>query len=107
MWIRTSKINGPPPIKEKWGWKELPLDPRGCYQRGYYQLKGIYRFWNDKTDEVTNVTGYSTATRTKPRSEEFIIFRCQAIDHARAKLEDIKDCDWVLYGISQEVWLKW
>src|SRR5690554_567513 len=50
---------GPTQIKEKWGWKEVPPEPRG-----YYQLQGRYRVRNVKTGEFTTVTGYSTASIT-------------------------------------------
>ncbi len=89
----------PKPIKEKWGWKEVPLEPRG-----YYQLQGRYRVRNAKTGETTTVTGYSTATIVKRRGAELQILRSQAINHAKAQLDGY---EWVLEGIEQEVWLKW
>lgn len=87
------------PIKEKWGWKEVPPEPRG-----YYQLQGRYRVRNAKTGETTTVTGYSTATITKRGGQELQILRSQAVDHGKAQLDDY---DWVLEGIEYEVWLKW
>src|SRR5690554_2468647 len=89
----------PKPIKEEWGWKEVPLEPRG-----YYQLQGRYRVRNTKTGETTTVTGYSTATITKRGGQELQILRSQAVDHGKAQLDDY---DWVLVGIEYEVWLKW
>ncbi len=89
----------PKTIQEKWGWKEVPLEPRG-----YYQLQGRYRVRNAKTSESTIVTGYSTATSTKRRGVELQILRSQAIDHGKAQLEGY---EWVLEGIDYEVWLKW
>jgi hypothetical protein len=89
----------PKTIQEKWGWKEVPLEPRG-----YYQLQGRYRVRNAKTSESTIVTGYSTATSTKRRGVELQILRSQAVDHGKAQLEGY---EWVLEGIDYEVWLKW
>ena len=89
----------PKPIKEKWGWKEVPPEPRG-----YYQLQGRYLVRDAKTCEFTTVTGYSTATITKRRGRELQILRNQAIDHGKAQLEGY---EWVLEGIEYEVWLKW
>ena len=86
-------------IKEKWGWKEVPPEPRG-----YYQLQGRYRVRNVKTGESTTVTGYSTATSRKRRGKELQILREQAINHAKAQLYGY---EWVLEGIEYEVWLKW
>ena len=89
----------PTRIKEKWGWKEPPLEPRG-----YYQLQGRYRMRNAKTGESTTVTGYSTATSTKRRGAELQILRSQAINHGKAQLYGY---EWVLEEIEYEVWLKW
>ncbi len=89
----------PKPIKEKWGWKEVPPEPRG-----YYQLQGRYRLRNAKTGESITVTGYSTATSTKRRGAELQILRSQAIDHGKAQLSGY---EWVLEAIEYEVWLKW
>lgn len=89
----------PKPIKEKWGWKEVPPEPRG-----YYQLQGRYRVRNAKTGESITVTGYSTATSTKRRGQELQILRSQAIDHGKAQLSGY---EWVLVAIEYEVWLKW
>ena len=89
----------PKPIKEKWGWKEPPIEPRG-----YYQLQGRYHVRNAKTGESTIVTGYSTATSTKRRGAELQILRNQAINHGKAQLDGY---EWVLVGIEYEVWLKW
>jgi hypothetical protein len=94
------KEEGPTkPIKEKWGWKEVPPEPRG-----YYQLQGRYRVRNAKTGESITVTGYSTATKTKRRGVELQILRSQAIDHGKAQLSGY---EWVLEAIEYEVWLKW
>ena len=87
------------PIEEKWGWKEVPPEPRG-----YYQLQGQYRVRNAKTGEFTTVTGYSTASITKRRGSELQILRSQAIDHGKAQLDGY---EWVLERIEYEVWLKW
>ena len=87
------------PIKEKWGWKEVPHEPRG-----YYQLQGRYRVRDAKTGEFATVTGYSTVTTTKRRGKELQILRSQAIDHGKAQLYGY---EWVLEGIEYEVWLKW
>ena len=92
-------ITDPTRIKEKWGWKEPPLEPRG-----YYQLQGRYRVRNVKTGESTTVTGYSTATSTKRRGAELQILRSQAINHGKAQLYGY---EWVLEAIEHEVWLKW
>lgn len=89
----------PKAIKEKWGWKEVPKEPRG-----YYQLQGRYHVRNAKTGEFTTVTGYSTATSTKRRGAELQILRNQAINHGKAQLYGY---EWVLVGIEYEVWLKW
>src|SRR5690554_4045179 len=89
----------PKTIQKKWGWKEVPPEPRG-----YYQLQGRYRVRNAKTGETTTVTGYSTATITKRGGQELQILRSQAVDHGKAQLDDY---DWVLVGIEYEVWLKW
>ena len=89
----------PKVIKEKWGWKEVPPQPRG-----YYQLQGRYRVRNVKTGESTTVTGYSTVTNRKRRGKELQILREQAINHAKAQLYGY---EWVLEGIEYEVWLKW
>ena len=89
----------PKAIQEKWGWKEVPLEPRG-----YYQLQGRYRVRDAKTGEFATVTGYSTATSTKRRGVELQILRSQAIDHGKAQLDGY---EWVLERIEYEVWLKW
>ena len=94
-------------IKEKWGWKDTPLEPRG-----YYQLQGRYRFRNTRTGGFGSATGYSTATSTKRRGRELQILRSQAIDHAMGRLGDVQSGafssgEWVLEGIEHEVWLKW
>ena len=95
------------PIKEKWGWKEVPPEPRG-----YYQLQGRYRFRSTKTGVSGTATGYSTATSTKRRGAELQILRIQAINHAMGQLGDVQSGafssgEWVLEGIEHEVWLKW
>jgi hypothetical protein len=92
-------ITDPTRIQEKWGWKEVPPEPRG-----YYQLQGRYLVRDAKTGEFTTVTGYSTATITKRRGSELQILRSQAIDHGKAQLDGY---EWVLEGIEYEVWLKW
>lgn len=92
-------ITDPTRIKEKWGWKEVPLEPRG-----YYQLQGRYHVKNAKTGESTTVTGYSTATSAKRHGAELQILRNQAINHGKAQLDGY---EWVLVGIEYEVWLKW
>ena len=94
-------------IKEKWGWKEPPLEPRG-----YYQLQGRYRFRNTRTGVFASSTGYSTATSTKRRGTELQILRSQAINHAMGRLGDVQSGafssgEWVLEAIEHEVWLKW
>jgi len=89
----------PKTIQEKWGWKEVPPEPRG-----YYQLQGRYRVRNVKTGESTTVTGYSTVTSRKRHGKELQILREQAINHAKAQLYSY---EWVLEGIEHEVWLKW
>ena len=94
-------ITDPTRIREKWGWKEVPLEPRG-----YYQLQGQYRFRNVKTGAPTTGNGYSTATITKRRGAELQILRDQAINHAIAQLDGGSD-EWILEGIEYEVWLKW
>ena len=97
----------PTRIKEKWGWKDAPLEPRG-----YYQLQGRYRFRNARTGGFGSATGYSTATSTKRRGAELQILRSQAINHAMGQLGDVQSGafssgEWVLEGIESEVWLKW
>ena len=88
-------------IKEKWGWKEVPKEPKG-----YYQLQGRYRFRNTRTGGYASATGYSTATRYKRRGKELQILREQAIDHAKGKLVGASG-EWILVEIIQETWLKW
>ena len=89
----------PKAIQEKWGWKEVPLEPRG-----YYQLQGRYRFRNTRTGVFASGTGYSTATSAKRHGAELQILRSQAINHGKAQLDGY---DWVLVGIEYELWLKW
>lgn len=96
---KEEPIKDPTRIKEKWGWKDAPLEPRG-----YYQLQGRYRVRNAKTGESTTVTGYSTATIAKRHGAELQILRDQAINHGKAQLDGY---EWVLVGIEYEVWLKW
>ena len=88
-------------IKEKWGWKEVPKEPRG-----YYQLQGRYRFRNTRTGGFASATGYSTVTKRKRRGKELQILREQAINHAMAKLVGASG-EWVLVAIEHEVWIKW
>ena len=88
-------------IKEKWGWKEVPKEPRG-----YYSLQGQYMFWNTRTGGYASTTGYSTATRHKCRGKELQILREQAINNAISKLVGASG-EWVLVAIEHEVWLKW
>ena len=92
-------IKDPTQIKEKWGWKHTPLEPRG-----YYQLQGRYMFRNTRTRGFASATGYSTATSTKRHGAELQILHNQAINHAKAQLDGY---EWVLLGIEYEVWLKW
>ena len=92
-------ITDPTRIKEKWGWKQAPIEPRG-----YYQLQGRYHVRNAKTGESTTVIGYSTATSAKRHGAELQILRNQAINHGKAQLDGY---EWVLVGIESEVWLKW
>ena len=88
-------------IKEKWGWKEVPKEPKG-----YYQLQGRYRFRNTITGGYASATGYSTVTKRKRRGKDLQILREQAINHAIAKLVGASG-EWVLVAIEHEVWLKW
>src|SRR5690606_13352394 len=85
-------------IKEKWGWKDAPLE-----RRGYYRLQGRYRFRNTRTGVFASGTGYSTATSTKRRGAELQILRSQAINHAMGQLGDVQSGafssgEWVLEG---------
>ena len=89
-------------IKEKWGWKEVPKEPRG-----YYQLQGRYHFRNTRTGGFATATGYSTATSRKRRGKELQILRSQAINHAKGQLGGLSSGEWVLEAIESEVWLKW
>ena len=94
-------------IKEKWGWKDAPLEPRG-----YYQLQGRYRFRNTRRGRFTSATGYSTATSAKRHGADLQILRSQAINHAMGQVGDVQSGafssgEWVLEGIEHEVWLKW
>jgi len=89
-------------IKEKWGWKEVPPEPRG-----YYQLQGRYRFRNTRTGGFASATGYSTATSRKRRGKELQILREQAINHAKGQIGGLSSGEWVLEAIEHEVWLKW
>jgi hypothetical protein len=89
-------------IKEKWGWKEVPKEPRG-----YYQLQGRYHFRNTRTGGFASATGYSTATSRKRRGKELQILREQAINHAKGQLGGLSSGEWVLEAIEYEVWLKW
>src|SRR5690554_1617118 len=95
-------IKDPTRIKEKWGWKDAPLEPRG-----YYQLQGRYRFRNTRTGGFSSATGYSTATSAKRHGAELQILRSQAINHATGQLGGLSSGEWVLEGIEYEVWLKW
>ena len=90
------------PIKEKWGWKEVPPEPRG-----YYQLQGRYRFRNTRTGGFGSATGYSTATSAKRYGADLQILRSQAINHATAQLGGFFSGEWVLEAIEYEAWLKW
>ena len=105
---RVEKIEPKEPtIKEKWGWKEVPKEPRG-----YYQLQGRYKFRNTRTGEFASATGYSTATSRKRRGKELQILREQAINHAMGRLGDVQSGafssgEWVWVAIEHEVWLKW
>ncbi len=96
---RAEELITEPTIKEKWGWKEVPKEPRG-----YYQLQGRYKFRNTRTGEFASATGYSTATKRKRQGKELQILREQAINHGKAQLDGY---EWVLVGIEYEVWLKW
>ena len=94
-------------IKEKWGWKEVPKEPRG-----YYSLQGRYRFRDTSTGAVASATGYSTVTRYKCRGKELQILREQAINHAIGRLRNVQSWafsspEWVIEAIEHEVWLKW
>ncbi len=100
-------ITDPTRIKEKWGWKDAPLEPRG-----YYQLQGRYRFRNTRRGGFTSATGYSTATSAKRHGADLQILRSQAINHAMGQVGDVQSGafssgEWVLEGIEHEVWLKW
>ena len=104
---RPEELITEPTIKEKWGWKEVPKEPRG-----YYQLQGRYRFMNTRTGGFASATGYSTATSTKRYGAELQILRRQAINHAMGRLGDVQSGafssgEWVVVGIEYEVWLKW
>src|SRR5690606_31943520 len=77
-------------IKEKWGWKDAPLEPRG-----YYQLQGRYRFRNARTGGFASATGYSTATSAKRHGVELQILRSQAINHATGQLGGLSSGEWV------------
>ena len=92
----------PKTIQEKWGWKEVPKEPRG-----YYQLQGRYRFRNTRTGKFASATGYSTATSRKRRGKELQILREQAINHAIGQLGGLSSGEWVLEAVEYEVWLKW
>jgi len=104
---RAEELITEPTIKEKWGWKEVPKEPRG-----YYQLQGRYKFRNTRTGEFASATGYSTATKRKHQGKELQILREQAINHAMGRLGDVQSGafssgEWVLEEIEHEVWLKW
>ena len=99
---RAEELITEPTIKEKWGWKEVPKEPRG-----YYQLQGRYRFWNTRTGGFASATGYSTATKRKRRGKELQILREQAINHAKGQLGGLSSGEWVVVDIEYEVWLKW
>ena len=104
---RAEELITEPTIKEKWGWKEPPVEPRG-----YYQLYGRYRFRSTKTGASVTSDGYSTATKRKRRGKELQILREQAINHAMGRLGDVQSGafssgEWVLEEIEHEVWLKW
>ena len=97
----------PKTIQEKWGWKEVPLKPRG-----YYQIQGQYRFRNTITGEFASGTGYSTATSTKQYGAELQTLLSQAINHAMGQVGDVQSepfssGEWVLEEILDQVWLKW
>lgn len=72
--------------------------------RGYYQLRGMYTFYNPRLKQVAQSTGYSTAQSHKKRGMDLLILRQQAVRYAKANLDF---SGWKLISIDEEYWLKW
>lgn len=73
-------------------------------ERGFYQLVGTYRFYQPRFQQYATKTGYSYATRHIKRGYELQICREEAIEVAKAKLENY---NWIVTGIIEEHWIKW
>ena len=95
--------------RELWGDEDRTIPekemPTGG-ERGYYQLQGTYRFYNDTIRGYATSTGYSTADdeRHPYGSPNYLILRRQAIMNAAAQLDGY---EWKYVGVVEENWLLW
>lgn len=95
--------------RELWGDEDRTIPekemPTGG-ERGYYQLQGTYRFYNDAIRGYATSTGYSTADdeRHPYGSPNYLILRRQAIMNAAAPLDGY---EWKYVGVVEENWLLW
>lgn len=95
--------------RELWGDEDRTIPekemPTGG-ERGYYQLQGTYRFYNDTIRGYGTSTGYSTADdkRHPYGSPNYLILRRQAIMNAAAQLDGY---EWKYVGVVEENWLLW
>ena len=95
--------------RELWGDEDRTIPekemPTGG-ERGYYQLQGTYRFYNDTLRGYATSIGYSTADdeRHPYGSPNYLILRRQAIMNAAAQLDGY---EWKYVGVVEENWLLW
>lgn len=75
-------------------------------ERGFFQLQGIYHFYNPTFRTHTTDHGYSTATAQQHTygSTNYLILRRQAVLNAAAKLDGY---EWKFTGVVEEKWLVW
>ena len=97
------------PATELWGDEVRGIPKKSMPtggERGYYQLKGTYRFYHPKFRSYANSTGYSTADDKMHSygSPNYLILRRQAIMNAVAKLDGY---EWKYIGVIEETWLLW
>ena len=96
-------------VTELWGDEDRTIPekemPTGG-DRGYYQLQGTYRFYNDNLRGYATSTGYSTADdeRHPYGSPNYLILRRQAVMNAAAQLDGY---EWNYVGVVEENWLLW
>ena len=96
-------------VTELWGDEDRTIPekemPTGG-ERGYYQLQGTYRFYNDTIRGYATSTGYSTADdeRHPYGSPNYLILRRQAVMNAAAQLDGY---EWKYIGVVEENWLLW